>query len=91
MKAEEFLNEMNKKECNIDKLYYDSYVRKAMIEFAKHHVQKALESVKQNIILVENMRTNGEEKTDSTKFHKDYDFYIKEESILESYPLDNID
>ena len=40
--AEEFLKNFNEEENNIDKLYYDSYVKKAMIEFAKMHVQEAL-------------------------------------------------
>ena len=38
--AEEFLKYFNEKEGNIDKLYYDSYVKKLMREFAKMHVLK---------------------------------------------------
>ena len=46
--SEEFLNDFNKKHGNIDKLYYDDYVRKAIIEFAKLHIYniKALQQSK---------------------------------------------
>ena len=40
--SEEFLKNFNEEENNIDKLYYDSYVKKAMIEFAKLHIEEAL-------------------------------------------------
>jgi hypothetical protein len=42
--AEAFLESFNKKEGNIDKLYYHSYVKKAMIEFAKIKVTEALQT-----------------------------------------------
>jgi hypothetical protein len=60
----------------------------AMIEFAKLHVEAQRRSIIENIILIENMRTNGE-KVENV-FNKDSDFYIDKESILNSYPLTNI-
>ena len=49
--AEEFLKNFNEKEGNIDKLYYDSYVKKSMIEFAKLHVEAALKEANEKAIM----------------------------------------
>ena len=75
MTAEEFLIKLNEKEGNIDKLYYDSYVRKAMIEFAKYHVQETLKVVSEKV---------------SIKLNENNIIIIDRESILNSYPLENI-
>ena len=49
--AEEFLKNFNEKEGNIDKLYYDSYVKKSMIEFARLHVEAALKEANEKAIM----------------------------------------
>lgn len=76
--AEEFLNNFNKENYNIDKLYYDSYVRKIMIEFAKLHVEAALKAVSENVRYREQITMQGVQRT----------FNVN--SILNAYPLTNI-
>ena len=80
--AEEFLKNFNEEENNIDKLYYDSYVKKAMIEFAKMHVQEALRlaSVEAE---VEHELSNPYDPNSEYQI-------VNKESILNAYPLDLI-
>ena len=80
--AEEFLKNFNEEENNIDKLYYDSYVKKAMIKFAKMHVQEALRlaSVEAE---VEHELSNPYDPNSEYQI-------VNKESILNAYPLENI-
>ena len=80
--AEEFLKNFNEEENNIDKLYYDSYVKKAMIEFAKMHVQEALRlaSVEAE---VEHELSNPYDPNSEYQI-------VNKDSILNAYPLENI-
>ena len=80
--AEEFLKNFNEEENNIDKLYYDSYVKKAMIEFAKMHVQEALRlaSVEAE---VEHELSNPYDPNSEYQI-------VNKDSILNAYPLDLI-
>ena len=73
--AEEFLKNFNEEENNIDKLYYDSYVKKAMIQFAKMHVQEALKQASEN---AESYVVGGLTSE------------VDKDSILNAYPLDLI-
>ena len=75
--ADEFLEYFNEKEGNIDKLYYDSYVKKLMREFAKMHVQKALKEALESIPCLGS-------STDIASYEE------VEEAVLNSYPLENI-
>ena len=75
--AEEFLKNFNEEENNIDKLYYDSYVKKAMIEFAKMHVQEALKQALESIPCLGS-------STDTASYED------MKDAILNSYPLENI-
>ena len=80
--SEEFLKNFNEEENNIDKLYYDSYVKKAMIEFAKMHVQEALRlaSVEAE---VEHELSNPYDPNSEYQI-------VNKDSILNAYPLENI-
>ena len=80
--AEEFLKNFNEEENNIDKLYYDSYVKKAMIEFAKMHVQEALRlaSIEAE---VEHELSNPYDPNSEYQI-------VNKDSILNAYPLENI-
>ena len=80
--AEEFLKNFNEEENNIDKLYYDSYVKKAMIKFAKMHVQEALRlaSVEAE---VEHELSNPYDPNSEYQI-------VNKDSILNAYPLENI-
>ena len=80
--AAEFLKNFNEEENNIDKLYYDSYVKKAMIEFAKMHVQEALRlaSVEAE---VEHELSNPYDPNSEYQI-------VNKDSILNAYPLDLI-
>ena len=90
--AEEFLKNFNEEENNIDKLYYDSYVKKAMIKFAKMHVQEALKQAS------EKAYAQGKGSTLTTKRSNFYYTYaghigkieMNKDSILNAYPLDLI-
>ena len=75
--SEEFLKNFNEEENNIDKLYYDSYVKKAMIRFAKMHVQEALKQALENIPCLGS-------STDIASYEE------VEKAILNCYPLENI-
>ena len=77
--AEEFLKNFNEEENNIDKLYYDSYVKKAMIKFAKMHVQEALKQASEKA-----------QAYNKPKFSSDINPQVDIESILNAYPLDLI-
>ncbi len=77
--AEKFLKNFNEEENNIDKLYYDSYVKKAMIEFAKMHVQEALKQASEKA-----------QAFNKSKFSSDINPQVDMESILNAYPLDLI-
>ena len=89
--AEEFLKNFNEEENNIDKLYYDSYVKKAMIKFAKMHVQEALKQASEKAF-VEYIDLNTDEIFDYTDVITDDDVEvnINKDSILNAYPLDLI-
>ena len=80
--AEEFLKNFNEEENNIDKLYYDSYVKKAMIKFAKMHVQEALRlaSIEAEV---------EHELSDPYDPNSEYQI-VNKDSILNAYPLENI-
>ena len=89
--AEEFLKNFNEEENNIDKLYYDSYVKKAMIEFAKMHVQEALkQAIEKAFVEYIDLETN--EKFDYTDVLVDDNISadVNKDSILNAYPLDLI-
>ncbi len=90
--AEEFLKNFNEKEGNIDKLYYDSYVKKSMIEFAKLHVEAALEAASCNAILAsyDNKANKPGESLFKTITSNDVEWRPCSESILNAYPLKNI-
>ena len=75
--AEEFLKNFNEEENNIDKLYYDSYVKKAMIKFTKMHVQEALKQALENIPCLGS-------STDIPSIEE------VEKAVLDAYPLDLI-
>ena len=77
--SEEFLKNFNEEENNIDKLYYDSYVKKAMIKFAKMHVQEALKQASEKA-----------QAYNKSKFSSDINPQVDMESILNAYPLDLI-
>lgn len=84
--AEEFLKNFNEEENNIDKLYYDSYVKKAMIKFAKMHVQEALKQASEKAdadftYLGDDLKEIGAEYIE---------VYTIKDSILNAYPLDLI-
>lgn len=80
--SEEFLKNFNEEENNIDKLYYDSYVKKAMIRFAKMHVQEALRlaSIEAE---VEHELSNPYDPNSEYQI-------VNKDSILNAYPLENI-
>jgi len=89
--GEEFLNNFNKKHGNIDKLYYDSYVKRAMIEFAKLHVEAALKEA----FLNSEMRVSENDTNEYPSFTNNYDdgyvtITVNADSILNAYPLDKI-
>ena len=75
--VEEFLKNFNEEENNIDKLYYDSYVKKAMIKFAKMHVQEALKQAFDSIPCLGS-------STDIPSIEE------VEKAVLNAYPLDLI-
>ena len=84
--AEEFLKNFNEEENNIDKLYYDSYVKKAMIGFAKMHVQEALKQASEKAdadftYLGDDLKEIGAEYIE---------VYTIKDSILNAYSLENI-
>ena len=84
--AEEFLKNFNEKEGNIDKLYYDSYVKKSMIEFAKLHVEAALKAASEKVKCgLEYSHHEGEFEDIPV-----YEATVDEKSILNAYPLTNI-
>ena len=62
-------------------------VVKQMIEFAKLHVQAALESVVEKgqveVVIIPNDQP-------SSSFGDDYTYIVDKQSILNAYPLDNI-
>ena len=89
--SEEFLKNFNEEENNIDKLYYASYVKKAMIKFAKMHVQEALKQASEKAF-VEYIDLNTDEIFDYTDVITDDDVEvnINKDSILNAYPLDLI-
>ena len=89
--SEEFLKNFNEEENNIDKLYYDSYVKKAMIKFAKMHVQEALKQASENSF-VEYIDLETNEKFDYTDVLVDDNISadVNKDSILNAYPLDLI-
>ena len=82
--AEEFLKYFNEKEGNIDKLYYDSYIRKLMKEFAKMHVQEALKQASENATVT----PIDHEEISEGSFRPIWG--VDDESILNAYPLENI-
>ena len=89
--AEEFLKNFNEEENNIDKLYYDSYVKKAMVKFAKMHVQEALkQAIEKAFVEYIDLETN--EKFDYTDVLVDDNISadVNKDSILNAYPLDLI-
>lgn len=61
----------------------------AMIEFAKLHVEAALKAVAENVVLEGNAHWVGTDSTEN-KFNNKNDVFIQKDSILNSYPLDNI-
>ena len=99
-KAEEFLvrDELFKtplteeeKHYYIDRIItYDDYI-KAMIEFAKMHVQEALKQASEKAF-VEYIDLNTDEIFDYTDVITDDDVEvnINKDSILNAYPLENI-
>ena len=82
--AEEFLKNFNEEENNIDKLYYDSYVKKAMIKFAKMHVQEALKQASEKACVT----PIDHEEISEGSFRPIWG--VDDESILNAYPLENI-
>ena len=100
--TEEFLKYFNEKEGNIDKLYYDSYIRKLMKEFAKMHVEEALKKVSEKAELedidkpedfFEYDGVNGFSKIlnkNVVSYEGYYHVCINSQSVLNSYPLDLI-
>ena len=82
--AEEFLKNFNEEENNIDKLYYDSYVKKAMIKFAKMHVQEALKQASEKATVT----PIDHEEISEGSFRPIWG--VDDESILNAYPLDLI-
>ena len=82
--AEEFLKNFNEEENNIDKLYYDSYVKKAMIEFAKMHVQEALKQASEKTFVT----PIDHEEISEGSFRPIWG--VDDESILNAYSLENI-
>ena len=100
--AEEFLKNFNEEENNIDKLYYDSYVKKAMIKFAKMHVQEALRLANEKAELQDIDRpedffeydgVNGFSKIlnkNVISYEGYYHVCIDSDSVLNAYPLDLI-
>ena len=67
------------------------YVKEAMIEFAKYHVQKALKQASEKVF-VEYIDLNTDEIFDYTDVITDDDVEVNvnKESILNAYPLDLI-
>ena len=82
--SEEFLKNFNEEENNIDKLYYDSYVKKAMIKFAKMHVQEALKQASEKATVT----PIDHEEISEGSFRPIWG--VDDESILNAYPLDLI-
>ena len=80
--AEEFLKNFNEEENNIDKLYYDSYVKKAMIKFAKMHVQEALKQASVEAEVEHELSNPYDPNSEYQIVNKD--------SILNAYHLENI-
>lgn len=64
---------------NSNGMYSRNEVETAMIEFAKLHVEKALKEASQQA-----------EISNKPKFSGDYNLVVDEDSILNSYPLENI-
>jgi hypothetical protein len=74
--AEEFLEEMDKDNDDLN-----SIIERAMIEFAKTHVEAALKLASENAEMEYEPDWSGEQE-DIT--------YINRDSILNAYPLTNI-
>ena len=100
MTAEEFLvrDELFKtplteeeKHYYIDRIISHGIYIKGMIEFAKYHVQKALEQASEKAF-VEYIDLNTDEIFDYTDVITDDDVEvnINKDSILNAYPLENI-
>ena len=83
MTAEDFLKGFNEEQGNIDTLYYDEYVQKVMRGFAKMHVREALYQASNKAAISVNLRDFIEDSWESGD-------KIEKDSILNSYPLENI-
>ena len=84
MTAEEFLNENYKVKVGV-------YIEEVMIDFAKYHVQKALEKA----YLDSEMRVSENDTNEYPSFTDNYDdgyvtITVSKDSILNAYPLENI-
>lgn len=84
MTAEEFLNENYKVKVGVS-------IEEVMIDFAKYHVQKALEKA----YLDSEMRVSENDTNEYPSFTDNYDdgyvtITVSKDSILNAYPLENI-
>lgn len=94
MTAEEFLDNLSN-EAYIDdvsnKIYFPSQVEEAMTEFAKYHVEKALEAASiESKLLVDGVEYEEYGIRAYDTFYRDTDIYVDKDSILNAYPLENI-
>ena len=89
--SEEFLNKKKYPLFNENGGLGIHYVKEAMIEFAKMHVQEALKQASENAF-VEYIDLNTDEIFDYTDVITDDDVEvnINKDSILNAYPLENI-
>ena len=88
MTAKEFLEKQGtvKDQYSGLETYLSSNVEKAMIEFAQYHVQEALKSASEKSRIIDDPNSY----TGNTGSEYPPDQIIDRESILNSYPLENI-
>ena len=89
--AEEFLNKKKYPSFNESGGLGIHYVKEAMIEFAKMHVQEALKKA----YLDSEMRVSENDTNEYPSFTDNYDdgyvtITVSKDSILNAYPLENI-
>lgn len=95
MTAKEFLDTQVPENFNKPKFSFGdttrSVIEKAMIEFAKYHVEKALEVASiESKLLVGGVEYEEYGIRAYDTFYRDTDIYVDKDSILNAYPLENI-
>lgn len=93
MTAYQFLYQESDKIDNSQKplgLLRDEYVEEIMIEFAKYHVEQALKEASEKCLLKFSNYKGDWESIETFSVNQYTDLSISKDSILNSYPLENI-